>query len=294
MTKSLQTLLAEIVDYAGLFPPAQLSMAEAVKNYAEYIKSENRWMLGRFILPVSRFTEFEEEAVRFLGIKTAPWKISAIAGDDLEDSLKEIAEFNPRQNGLAIVDSIEIKIPEGANLETLTEMIPDSLTAYFEASTGRSIDYFTRLALARKRAKIRTGGVTQDAFPASEEIVKFIRTCLAANVPFKATAGLHHPLRCKKPLTYEENAPLGTMHGFLNLFLTACFLRVNMNDPSFYEMILDYDISNFEFTDEGISWKGKTVDIKTVELTRQRNAISFGSCSFTEPIEDLKELGLLM
>ena len=294
MIKSLQTLLTEIVDYAGLFPPAQLGMAEAVKNYAEYIESENRWMLGRFILPVSRFAEFEEEAVRFLGIKTAPWKISGIAGDDLEDSLKEIAEFNPRQNGLAIVDSIEVKIPEGANLETLTEMIPQSLTAYFEASTGSSIDYFTCLALARKRAKIRTGGVTQDAFPASEEIVKFIRMCLAANVPFKATAGLHHPLRCKKPLTYEENAIVGTMHGFLNLFLTACFLRVNMNDVSMYEMILDYDISNFEFTDDGISWNSKTIDLKTIELTRARNAISFGSCSFTEPIEDLKELGLLM
>lgn len=293
MTKSLQTLLAEIVDYAGLFPPAQLGMAEAVKNYAEYIESENRWMLGRFILPVSRFAEFEEEAVRFLSIKKPMWKISAIAGDDLEDSLKEIAEFNSRQNGLALVDSIEVKVPEGTNLETLTELIPESLTAYFEAPASGRLDYFTRLALTHKRAKLRTGGVTQDAFPASEEIVKFIRMCLAANVPFKATAGLHHPLRCKKPLTYEENAIVGTMHGFLNLFLTACFLRVNMNDASMYEMILDGDVSNFEFTDEGISWKGRTVDIKTIELARKRNALSFGSCSFTEPIEDLKELGLL-
>src|SRR5438477_108730 len=80
-------------------------------------------------------------------------------------------------------------------------------------------DAVATLAITGQRAKIRTGGVTPEAFPKSAEIVRFVRTCLAANVPFKATAGLHHPIRCFHPLTYDADSPQGTMHGFLNLFL---------------------------------------------------------------------------
>ncbi len=62
LKESVRALLSEIVDYAGLFPPSQLSMSEAVSNYATYKNSNHSWMLGRFVVPVNRLDEFAESA----------------------------------------------------------------------------------------------------------------------------------------------------------------------------------------------------------------------------------------
>lgn len=292
--KSLRALLSGIIDYAGLFPPAGLTMAEAVSNYAEYLESSHSWMLGRFILPLGRIEEFEAVSGKGLKNPKKPWRISALANNGVSKTVKQIAEFNAAFEGRAVIDTLETKVEEPAEITAIASTLPEDFPAFFEIpladKTGES---FTRLAVTHQRAKLRTGGVTQDAFPPSDEIAKFIRIALAANVPFKATAGLHHPLRCVKPLTYEEEAPRGLMNGFLNVFLSACFLRLNLNESFVYQLILDGDIANFEFTDEDIAWMGNRVGLGTIELTRKRNAISFGSCSFTEPVDDLKELGLL-
>jgi hypothetical protein len=77
MTESLRILLAEIIDYAGLFPPSNVGMTSAVQNYANYLQSENAWMLGRFILPVSKLDEFSAEAESFFGDKI--WRLSVVA-----------------------------------------------------------------------------------------------------------------------------------------------------------------------------------------------------------------------
>ena len=81
------------------------------------------------------------------------------------------------------------------------------------------------LSAAGARAKVRTGGVTEGAFPASHALARFIQSCADAGVPFKATAGLHHPLRGEYRLTYEPGSPHGMMFGFLNVFLAAAFAR---------------------------------------------------------------------
>ncbi len=149
------------------------------------------------------------------------------------------------------------------------------------------------LAIGKSRAKIRTGGVVQTAFPPVDELIKFVRIALAANVPFKATAGLHHPLRTNKPLTYAADAPTGTMHGFFNLFLAAAFLRQNMKNNFVHQLFQDFDHTSFKFDDDGAEWRGNRVDLQQLKLTRERNAVSFGSCSFLEPVEDLQQLGFL-
>ena len=55
---ALRALLSEVVDYAGLFPPAALPLPAVIKNYEEYVPSENNWMLARLILPADRLSEF--------------------------------------------------------------------------------------------------------------------------------------------------------------------------------------------------------------------------------------------
>jgi hypothetical protein len=182
-----------------------------------------------------------------------------------------------------------------SKIENTVNSLPASLTAYFEIPLDdRLADLVTALAIHGQRAKIRTGGITKEDFPATRTIIRFIRTCLAANVAFKATAGLHHPLRCFKPLTYEADAPKGTMNGFLNLFLATGFARAGFKPFILEEILEDEFEESFEFTENGVAWHGDYF-LSTWQLgfVRQKSIVSFGSCSFDEPIADLREIGLL-
>ncbi len=292
MTNSLKILLAEIVDYAGLFPPTEVSMAIAVKNYSEYLKSENSWMLGSFIVPAGRLDEFSIEAEKLLNKKT-PWRLSVLASDDLIKTLKKVGEFNEANFGKATIETLELKVETTAEIYEAAKILPRTLTTYFEIPAKDILyDFITALALTKQRAKIRTGGISQDAFPSTDAIIKFMRICVAANIPFKATAGLHHPLRCTKPLTYETNAPIGTMHGFLNLFLSAIYLRQDLNNSFVHKLMNETDAQNILFNEDDIIWSNQIILTENIALVREKNAISFGSCSFLEPIEDLISLNI--
>lgn len=292
MSNSLKVLLSEIVDYAGLFPPSQVSMAVAVQNFDNYLRSKHAWMLGRFVVPVSRLNEFSKNAKEFLDGKTL-WRLSVLAGEDFSETLRKVEKFNQANNGKAKIDMLEIKIESADEIARAAQFLPKELNAYFEFPMNDILtDFITALAITKQRAKIRTGGVTADAFPSTDAIIRFMRMCVAANIPFKATAGLHHPLRCAKPLTYEANAPIGTMNGFLNLFLSACLLRQNLNTPAVHRLMSETDGEKFEFNEDEIRWANQNISVNTIALTREKNAISFGSCSFVEPIEDLISLNI--
>jgi hypothetical protein len=241
-TRSLRALLEHLVDYAGLFPPAALTMQDAVRNYARYRDGEYAWALGKFVVPQARAVEVPKE-----------FPLSILGVDEVKATTEEeIAEFPP--------------------------------DAYVEIADVKLLDAIRRHGL---RAKIRTGGITPDAFPAIGNVAEFLRACKAKGVAFKATAGLHHPLRCVKPLTYEPNAPLGTMHGFLNVFLAAALL------DHADEILAETDARAFAFDDGGAEWRGHRVTTEELVAMRRDFATSFGSCSFEEPIADLKELGWL-
>ncbi len=292
ITNSLRVLLSEIIDYAGLFPPSKIPMDVAVKNFADYSKGENAWMLGRFIVPINRLNEFSNEAEKYLNKKN-PWRLSILVNDNLPKALKKVDEFNSQYEGKALIDTLEIKVKASSEITDAAKILPGNLKVFFEIPPGDVLTAFlTALAITKYGAKLRTGGVTVDAFPSTDAIIKFMRICIAANVPFKATAGLHHPLRCIKPLTYEGEAPIGAMNGFLNLFLSACLLRQDLNNAAVHRLMNDAEAAGFSFGEDEITWGNQTVSLQTLTLTRTKNALSFGSCSFLEPIEDLQELGL--
>jgi hypothetical protein len=293
--ESVRVLLSEIVDYAGLFPPAALSMPEAVINYATYKNSNYKWMLGRFVLPIERLDEFWESASDFISRDAESWKLSALASSDIYETVRQIEEFNAANAPRAVIDSLEVKADSVAEIEKISAAVPPNINTYFEIPIGAELaELAVNLALKNQRAKIRTGGTTPEAFPPAKLIVRFIRTCLAANVPFKATAGLHHPIRCYKPLTYESNAPEGMMNGFLNLFLATGFARAGFK-PSVLEEILEDEFEeSFEFDDTGVLWRQEHfLNTTQLKFLREKNIISFGSCSFEEPIADLQEINLL-
>jgi hypothetical protein len=256
VTTSLRTLLASLIDYAGLFPPAALPMEQALRNYDHYRRGDFAWALGRFVVPAARLGEMPRD-----------FPVSVLVTD--------LAAMPDR-------DTIEVKAASAEEVERIARAA-GSRTAYVEIADVALLDAIAANGL---RAKIRTGGLTADAFPDAEAVARFVGECMRRRLPFKATAGLHHPLRCVKPLTYERDAPHGTMHGFVNLFLGAA-----LPDRA-AEILFDDDPRAFAFDDDGASWRGTR--ISNAELASMREcAISFGSCSFEEPIDDLKELGWL-
>jgi hypothetical protein len=149
------------------------------------------------------------------------------------------------------------------------------------------------IAANKLRAKIRTGGVVPEAFPHSEQVARFIRECYAASAGFKATAGLHHPLRSERALTYEENSPRGVMHGFLNVFLTAVLQYNGLTRGDALAILGAQSLAGVTFDDDGIAWKDYRVTLGEVTTVRRRFAVAFGSCSFREPVDDLIQMGLL-
>ena len=295
LKESVRLLLAEIVDYAGLFPPSAVSMAEAVTNYATYKNSNYNWMLGRFVVPVQRLDEFTAHARDFFPRADSPWKLHVLASEDIYETVRTVEEFNFAHAPYAVCDALEIKANTISMIERISEAVPPQLTNYFEIPTGENLaDLVVTLAINKQRAKIRTGGVSAEAFPPTDTIMRFIRTCLAANVPFKATAGLHHPIRCRRALTYEQDAPEGTMYGFLNVFLAAAFARDGFKPGVLKEILEDEWEESFVFDDSGVLWRQEHfITTSQIRYLREKGAISFGSCSFEEPIADLQDIGLL-
>jgi hypothetical protein len=304
MNHSLRDLLRGLIDYAGLFPPAALDMPTAARKYAEYRESEYRWALGRFVVPVARLDEFEKAAEGILpsGAQERDdfWRLSALGGADLSSDLNRIAEFNQKYAtldspaGAVIIDTIEIKAGQPGDIENAMRLMPAKLAPYFEIPIGGDpTELIKSVAETEARAKVRTGGVTADAFPSSFDLARFIKICAEEDVPFKATAGLHHPLRSVNKLTYAPDSASAMMHGFLNVFLAAAFAQNGMEVDRLVELLEEKSPEAFQFDSGGATWRDEMIVRGQLRNSRNLLAIAFGSCSFEEPIEDLKEIGLL-
>ena len=136
--------------------------------------------------------------------------------------------------------------------------------------------------------------MTAEAFPASEKVAEFIVACAGAGVPFKATAGLHHPVRAEHHLTYESGSASATMHGFLNVFLAAALLREGAGAAEAEAMLSERDADAIRFDDAGVEWRGRRLTTHALRAAREDGApVAFGSCSVREPLDDLAAMGLL-
>ena len=307
----IQNLVEQIVDYAGLFPPAELPLEQVVRNYSAYRQGPWSWMLGRLVLPAARLEEFSEVARGALPQSPGSgWMISALVPPPdadgsaaLQTSLDTIERFNQRHSdpatGLAQVDTIEVRAGTPELIVQLARVVPEELNTFCEiphqSDPVDAIRAIHQISTAsRVFAKIRTGGVTADLIPAPEQVARFIRRCVENQVGFKATAGLHHPLRGRYRLTYEPDAPEATMFGYLNVFLAACFgFGAAASQKDMVQILKAESLDEFELSDLGIRWKNLDVAAARVSEIRYTKAISFGSCSFDEPTSELQSLGLL-
>ena len=295
---ALRALLRGVVDYAGLFPPASLDMASAAGEYAMHRASADAWMLGRFVLPAARLSEFEHASKKVMPTEAwQSWALSALLSGDVEEDVARAEQFNERhrdaRQGAVHVDTVELKVNNPRDVTHAGELLDRRFDTYMEVTVVEDpAAIIEAIAKTHAKAKIRTGGTTPDAFPTSAQVVRFIARCLGHNVGFKATAGLHHPWRNEYRLTYAPDASRATMFGFLNVLLATAALRSGADEKAATAILELRDAGTIDFTSSAVRVAGTELTI--ADVTRARDSMaSFGSCSFREPVDDLRALHLL-
>lgn len=293
--------LRGIIDYAGLFPPASQTMAEAIASYASYRSGEDRDLLGRFVVPAPRLAEFSGYAAELLprGAESDPWRLSAISSHDAAADRETILHFNcshwqTSELGHAVCDAVEIAVASVEQVSSALAAYPDFLQLFLEVPASSDPEPFVAaIAGTRAAAKLRTGGVTAYAIPDAARIARFMGACAAHGVRFKATAGLHHALRGSYPLTYEDASPSAVMFGFLNVFLAAAFIHNGCGEEDAVAILGETNPESFCFDERGVRWRDRSLTEAQLVSARERFALSFGSCSFAEPVSEAAALGLV-
>ena len=295
---ALRVLLRGVVDYAGLFPPASLEMAAAAAEYATQRASADSWMLGRFVLPAARLSEFEQAAKAVMPREAwQSWALSALLSGDVEEDIRRCEQFNERhrdaRQGAVHVDTVELKVHTTRDVAHAGELLDRNFDTYMEVPVAEDpAQLIAAISQTHAKAKIRTGGTTGDAFPTSAQVIRFIARCLGHNVGFKATAGLHHPWRNEYRLTYAPDAERGTMYGFLNVLLATAALAAGMDERTATQLLEARTNEHVEFSPDGV--KFGAIELNVANLAHAREVMSsFGSCSFREPVDDLRGLHLL-
>ncbi len=268
-------------------------MDKAVGLYASYHASTHAWMLGRFVVPVSRLDELVQSMQVIGSPQGNPWHLSALLGANLAGDVAAALAFNEKKHH-ASVDVFEVKATTVEEIRAIARAVPQGIKTYVEIPIENDPrELVSALAAEKLRGKMRTGGVAPGSIPSADHIARFIRACYAANVGFKATAGLHHALRSEHGLTYEPDAPRDFMHGFLNVFLAAAFHYNGLTGRDTLDLLNATTLDGIVMDDEKIAWREYVVTRNELSTIRRRFATAFGSCSFTEPVEDLVNLELL-
>lgn len=326
VSASIRALLTELVDYAGLFPPAQLPLDDAIRNFARYRNEPEAWMLGRFICPAPQLdtlATYADELFR----ANPPFRFSVLGrgGADeaafragLQQDLADIDAFRRRHGDSVSVEAFETRLPAGLTADPCTgplvKLLDEARAAFgaaglaalplsFEIALGRAdraniqnaVAGISFAAFKQSGAaggsllfKLRCGGVEATAFPAVETVAFAVAQCAELGVPLKFTAGLHHPLRLFHDSVNTK------MHGFLNVFVGSILARVHgLAEQQVGEMISDERREAFRFDADGVTWGPWRASAAEIAEARREFATSFGSCSFDEPRTDLSALGLL-
>jgi hypothetical protein len=297
-----RAFLGELIDDAGLFPPARLAMREALAARERALASDAFWTVGRFVVPGSRLAELARE----LDAAPRPLAITVVVDSPEPASAFEALAITARANAERLaLEALECPLArfEGSgDDERLSALERAFAGAQFDerpdvyAELRLDEDVGTQVAALRRArargfeiaAKVRCGGPDAAAIPACEALAQFLWTANRLEVPFKATAGLHHPLR-------RLDAGLGaTAHGFLNAVGGAVLARARGLDLRTLEALLaDEDPAHFGLDESAFTWSGIGADAAEVGEARACFVHSYGSCSLTEPIDDLRALAIL-
>lgn len=297
MTDALARLLEGVIDYAGLFPPAKLGMAEAVANYLKYREGSSAWIMDRFVCGSARLGELADE-LKGHQIET-PIPVSVIGqaaadrdawGDALVHDAQSMTRFFEEVGDKADLEAFEIRLPDHKNLN---EYLRD-LKSFNQVEVYAELPWAPEMAdslgiIAEQEwmgAKARTGGLEASAFPSTEDVAGFLQQCSQMEVEFKLTAGLHHPFR-----QYDDSVKT-KMHGFLNVLGAFALLQAHdLSRGEVAEILECEDPKAFRLSGQNLAYKDLNAGLEDIEDARDL-FVGFGSCSIEEPLQDLRKIGL--
>jgi len=300
---SVRAFFAGLIDYAGLFPPAKLPLEEALRKYARYRDDRDSWMLGHFVIPASRLAELDAHAdlwssgppFAFTVLGRGGETVGAFSAGMTADR-HAIAAFRAHHRAHVLVDTYEVKLPADALPTPPDELLNGPLKMLSQARLSIVCEVpwtapaalFDRMRGSPAGVKLRCGGLDAAAFPDPEQVAHVITACRNNRLTLKCTAGLHHPLR-------HFDRGVGTkMHGFLNIFGAGILAHVRrLGEETIRAIVEDEDPANFGFDELGFGWKEHHALTDEIIAARREFILSFGSCSFDEPRDDLRAMGVL-
>jgi hypothetical protein len=303
MLPSVQAFLSGIIDYAGLFPPAKLPLDAAIRNFARYRTEPSRWMLGRFVIPATRLTELAPYARLLASEPPFAFSVLGRGGETIEAfqsgvaaDLEAVAAFRASHGSAVLVDAFEVRWPAGALAEPAAAVLDGptkalglaGLSAVYEVPPTAPALLLAQMRGGAAGVKLRCGGLEAAAFPTPEQVAHVIAACRDNGLSLKFTAGLHHPVRHFDPGVRTR------MHGFLNVFGAGVLAHARqLSEEQVREIVEDEDATHFAFDEAGFAWKQRRATAEEIAAARSRFVLSFGSCSFDEPRDDLRALGIL-
>jgi len=269
-----------LVDDAAIFPPGLLPLDQALLAHQAHLESPYASFVGPFVIDSERFDQLPP----VLGGSAADYgfEISVVVA-----SLAALGSVIARAatNGYDLA-GLEVKLDHSAPLPRqvtdIAASVPESVPTYVEVPRpghpewSEVLDAVTRAGL---RMKFRTGGTIPAAFPDERELAAWIAAAVGTGVSFKCTAGLHHALRHTDTRTGFEH------HGYLNVLAATVAATAG---AALTEVEL-------ELAQRDAAALARSLLETPAELlaTARAHFTSYGSCSISEPLEDLRTLGLI-
>lgn len=276
--------LTGLFDYAGIFPPAEQELRAALQDYLAYRRGPHAWALGSLVIDVQRLDALRDQfRERFSDLS-----LSVVATNRNFEELRKYL-----YTGLPI-ETIEIKAGDRNEILQWQKILLANIAAYVEVPLCSSdCSVLNAIGESGMRAKLRMGGIVEEAFPATASVAAILKTLAERGIPFKATAGLHHPLRSRHPFTYHKDSEIGMMHGFMNLMCASALVWFGGEADEAAQLLEEQDLHAWHVTANAIQWRSRSWSINQLQEVRERFLMSIGSCSFFEPMNDLEMLGWL-
>lgn len=255
MPTPLSAVLPHLFDDAGLFPPAKLPMAEALRAHARALEGPYCHVVGPFLCPASRLAELDA---------------CVAAGEQRPSAMGVIGYAGEREwhRAFATRGLVQVEAPLAAGMP----VPPGRVVRYLELAHHEPADpALDAIAAAGARAKVRCGGLTRDAVPSAAWLAAVLVGCVARGLMLKATAGLHQP--------YHRNDTGGPRHGFVNLLAAAVVARSRAPAAEV--------AATLTMAEDAAG------DLPTRLAGSRALIASIGTCSIDEPLDALAERGLL-
>lgn len=272
---TVPALVRGLLDDAAVFPPGLLPLPQAARAHARHRAAGHAEIVGPLVVPASALATPQE----LEPVGDAPLAVTVPEGP------AGVSGVLDAMSGRFSLRALEIPVPEGMAVESLrTEL------ERVRAATGADVfvevprderrpGVLALLAPLGCRAKFRTGGVRAELYPSVPELAAAIEAVVRAGIPFKATAGLHHAVRNTDPETGFDQ------HGFLNILLAVDSALRGGTAADLERVLADRDAA-------GIAARITGLGEPRVRAARGRFA-SLGTCSITDPLAELSELGLI-